>query len=291
MEVFDEASVVDGSQIQADNVEAMVGDALTALATGAGAPWQTILPDYASGMRIGIKVNCLNVQCPTSVPVVRALVGGLQAQLGIDASDIIVWDRRLDELERCGFTEASVGVPVLGTINAMDDPTGPGYENAYCNVVEGKTTRLSRILTEVTDLTINCPVLKTHGISGVTAAMKNMYGVIDNPADFHRDLNDALPAIYDLAPIRERMRLHVLDALLTVTVGGTSSPMDTVAHRVIVSEDPLALDSHALQLVNQLRSDKGLGLPEIDPAVLTWLDKAQELGLGSRAAELTSLVK
>jgi hypothetical protein len=272
--------------IRADRVMPMLRALLTRVAGFAAEPWPVLLPDYVAGMRIGIKVNCLNPYCPTSVPVIRALVDSLKGGLGIAAEEIIVWDRRLDELTGLGVTPEAVGATVLGTVVSTTDPSGPGYGDCYCEVTAGKRTRLSRILTDLTDLTIGCPVLKTHEVSGITASMKNVYGVIDNPGDFHNDLSTALPAIYALEPIRTRFRLHVVDALLAVTAGGTASPVDTIGHRLLAGQDPVALDSYAVSLVNHLREEKGVGLQAVSSDVLAWLDQAQARGLGSRDYDL-----
>jgi uncharacterized protein (DUF362 family) len=289
VEVHDPASVTLPPEItiQADRVVSMMGETLFRLAGSWSTPrpWLRLLPDYVTGMRVGIKVNCLNPYCPTSVPVIRALVDSLKADLGIPVEEIIVWDRRLDELEGVGVTSAAVGATVMGTESSTTDRSGPGYGDCVCEVTAGKRTRLSRILTDLTDVTIGCPVLKTHEVSGITASMKNVYGVIDNPGDFHADLNTALPALYALEPIRTRFRLHVLDALVAVTVGGTASPVDTIGHRLLAGQDPVALDSYALDLVNRLRTEKGVGLPQVSSGGLAWLDEAHAIGLGARAYE------
>ncbi|MFH1809482.1 MAG: DUF362 domain-containing protein [Pseudomonadota bacterium] len=288
VEVIDPLSVIGESrpEIQAEVVAQMLEQALGSLAGGVVEPWRTLLPEVTASTRLGLKVNCLNQQCSTSVELVRALVDSLKAGLGLDGEQIVVWDRRLDELTRSGFTEEAVGARVLGTVNSTSDPGGPGFEDDFCHVVNGKTTRLTRLLTRETDVGINVPVLKTHGVSGVTAALKNVYGVIDNPGDFHKDLVDALPKIYALAPVREYFKLSILDALIAVTVGGTSSPPDTVPGRVLAARDPLALDRRALALVNQLRQAKGVGLRDIDPRVTAWLDGAHALGVGAREVSL-----
>lgn len=293
---YDAGSVtLDGTSgrpmVQAGPVAQMVADVLHDLTSNTAAPWQGIFPDYTDQTRIGIKVNCLNQGCATSVEVVRAVVDGLKADLGIDSQRLLVWDRRLDELTRCGFTEQSTGATVIGTYNAYNDTSGPGYEEEVCGIVGAQTSRLSRILTQETDYTINIPVLKRHGISGVTAAMKNMYGVIHNPEDYHKNHNEALPAIYNLGPIRERVRLTVLDALRTVAIGGTSSPMDTIGSRIAVAQDAVALDAFAVALVNQLRAEKNLGLTDVDPTKLAWLGKAQDLKLGSQNFNLTTVAQ
>jgi uncharacterized protein (DUF362 family) len=293
-EAFSQAAVTTDpvtfrNTIHADVVRTMLDGVLAALASGAAQPWPVLLPGCTASTRVGIKVNTLNPDCATSPALVRGLVDSLRAGLGLPAEQVVVWDRRGDELARAGFTSEAMGdATVLGTVTSLGASGGPGYEGAYC-VVGGKTTRLSRILTELTDVTINCPVLKTHEVSGVTSALKNVYGVIDNPADFHADLATSLPAIYALGPVRSRIQLTVVDALIAVTVGGTSSPADTVPRRVFASRDALAADSRALSLVNELRADKGTGLGVVVPALTAWLENAQARGLGALAYDLVAV--
>ena len=301
VDVYREDAVVevdDGGVIRQEINEAVVGPmldaALAELTDGAAQPWHSLLPDYTSATRIGIKANCLNYAVPTSVAMIKALVASLRAELDIDAARIIVWDRRLDELAppapRHLYDGDEIGATILGTINSITDSGGPGYSDAICGVVAGKVPRLSRIITELTDLTINCPVLKNHGISGVTGALKNIYGIIDNPGEYHDNVITALPELYRLPPIRDHIRLTVLDALAAITTGGTSAPAaDAYPRRVIVSQDPLALDSYALALVNQLRGLKTPPAPAVDPSLTEWMQNGYELGLGTVAYELREL--
>jgi uncharacterized protein (DUF362 family) len=280
----DEAVAVDAATGRATLDGAMVREMLEAALAAlvpAGGAWSALLPEWTAQTRIGIKVNVLNEQCPTSVELVKALVDSLVDGLGASRQQIVVWDRRLDELTQCGFTEQTVGATVLGTLNSVSDAGGPGYGEVACGVVAGSAPRLSRILTDLTDLTLNVPVLKTHGICGLTGAMKNIYGIIDNPGDYHTNVVTALPALYRLPLIRRRLRFHVLDALLAVTTGGTSSPADTVPARVLASQDPLALDAYALALADQLRDEKQLNLGPVDRTYTGWMENAQALGLGS----------
>jgi len=292
VEVFREDSIVD-DEINAEVMRPMIDEALAEISGGAADPWRALLPDYTDATRIGIKVNCLNGQVPTAVPLVKALIESLRDSLGVTADRVIVWDRRLDELSppppRHLYDAEEIGATVMGTINSTTDLGGPGYSEAICGMVAGRAPRLSRILTELTDVTINCPVLKTHDISGVTAALKNIYGVIDNPHEYHSNIVTALPELYRLPPIRERMRLTVCDALVAVTRGGTSSPPDTYPKRILVAQDPLALDSYAVDLVNQLRRESGFGLSDIDPSFTEWLQNGYDLGLGTLDYDLVAV--
>jgi uncharacterized protein (DUF362 family) len=261
-------------------IRAMLDAALLALVPS-GSAWATLLPGVTADARVGIKVNALNELCPTTLPLVKALVDSLVDGLSLSRDRIVVWDRRVDELARVGFTDAAVGAKVIGTWASVTDQSGPGYGEPTCGVVAGKAPRLSRILTDLTDVTLNFPVLKTHAICGVTGALKNIYGIIDNPGDYHANINTSLPELYRLPPIRKALRFHLLDALVAVTTGGTSSPADTVPKRLLASVDPLALDRRALALADQLRADKQLGLAPVDRSVMGWMENAQALGLGS----------
>jgi hypothetical protein len=271
-----------GSTIDAVRVKAGLREGLLALAGGTDIKqvWRTLLPDFAASMRIGIKVNCLSSYLYSSVPLVAALVETLVQDLGADATKIVVWDRRSDELQRSKLTEQALGVAVRGTVKSMTDASGPGYRTqADCAL--DRETRQSRVLTEETDITINLALLKTHTVSGMTGVLKNVYGCINNPGEFHTDLNHYLPAIYRLEPIRTKFRLHLTEALAAVIKGDTSDPPDNTPGRLLLALDPVALDAHVLGLTNQLRGT----LPPLPPSKLLWIDEAARLNLGTRSVE------
>jgi hypothetical protein len=77
----------------------MVDSVLSTLAGGATNPWSVLLPNAGPCTRIGLKVNCLNAYLPTSPAVVRAIIKNLQTNLQACPSNIIVWDRTLEELK------------------------------------------------------------------------------------------------------------------------------------------------------------------------------------------------
>jgi uncharacterized protein (DUF362 family) len=256
--------------------------------------WKVLLPKYQSGQRIGLKVNCLGGNTATSAAIVHAIIVSLRDKLGVDTTKITVWDRGLDELHaKCAnySSDDLAGATLLGTKvvtlsnTPTDTPGEPGYGDPICEAptdTAGDLPRLSRIFTDMTDLTINCPILKTHSRSGFTAAMKNIYGIIDNPGQYHHDLVTDLPRLFALPAIRRSISLTIVDALIAVINHDTQDHSDATPGRILLGLDPVALDSYALVLVNQLRAAMiGRDNP-ITPAGLTdWIAEAARLGLGS----------
>lgn len=270
----------------AARVKAMLKAGLLALAaqTGIKQAWQALLPGFTPAMRIGIKLNCLSSYLYNSSALVSALVETLVQDLGADSQRILIWDRRGDELQRSKLTGKVMNAKVQGTVKSTSDSSGPGYEPSTVKVKD-KTTHLSRILTQETDFIINLPLLKTHGISGATCALKNVYGVIDNPGDFHTNLNTYLPAIYGLSEVTKKFHLHICEALMAVVKGDTADPVDKIPARILLAADPVSMDAHAVALINTLRGT----LPPVPASKLQWLDNAAAQSLGTKKIDLKKI--
>ena len=212
------------------------------------------------GETVGLKVNALGGRGFCSHPLVEVICERLQ-EAGIKGSDIVVWDRDTDELERAGFHVSTGGnrVQCFGT-DRVD------YEQELA--MHGSVgSRLSKILTQRCNVLINIPVLKDHDGAGVTAALKNMYGVIHNPNKYHP--NGCNPYIADLnmlPEIRTRMRLTICDATTACFEGGPGYKPEYSwkPNAVIVSQDPVALDYTGWQIIERKRAEKGLKTLEAD---------------------------
>jgi uncharacterized protein (DUF362 family) len=207
------------------------------------------------GEKVGLKVNTIAGRgLSTNVEVIDAICERLQ-QAGIQSRDIIVWDRTNSELERAGFHLASDAnrVRCVGT-----DAFGYEEQPESFGTVRSK---LSKILTRNCDVLINVPILKDHCDAGITAALKNMYGVIDNPYRLHG--HGCAPGIADLnmlPAIRTKMRLTICDATTASFDGGpTFDPESTWKHNgVIIARDPVALDYTAWKIIEHKRAERGL---------------------------------
>ena len=207
------------------------------------------------GELVGLKVNTLGGRgISSNLELVEAICERLQ-EAGINAVNIVVWDRDSDEMEHAGFHVTMGGnrVQCFGT-DRVD------YEQEL--VMHGSVgSRLSKILTQRSDVLINVPVLKDHDGAGVTLALKNMYGVIHNPNKYHPDgCNPYIADLNMLAEIRTRMRLTICDATTAMYEGGPAFKPEHSwkENALIVSQDPVALDYTGWQMIERKRAAMGL---------------------------------
>ncbi len=205
------------------------------------------------GEVLGLKVNCLAGRGNSTRPeLVNAVCERLQ-QVGI--KDIVIWDRQNSDLESARFkiVERGSGVRCFG-----NDVLGFENELATFGSVG---SLLSKTLTQVCDAVINLPVLKDHGIAGVTIALKSMFGAIHNPNKYHMNVGNPYVAdVYMLPAIRNKVRLHISDATMAQYEGGPSfMPHWMWAYNgLLVAQDPVALDYTGWQIIEKKRAEAGM---------------------------------
>jgi uncharacterized protein (DUF362 family) len=250
-----DAQVLDAShQPIPDRVKALLDRAMIGY-TGKKNPvdaWKQIL---GPAKVVGLKTNGLGGKgISTHAALVYAVAEGLQ-QAGIAAGNIIVWDRTARDLEVCGLKTSTdpKGMRCFGSdVSGYDDqPQTWGTARI----------RLSKILTEQCDLVIGLPILKDHIMSGITFAMKNMYGVVDRPQDLHG--NGCCPGVADLnciPVVRKKVRFTVGDALTSVYNGGPGFHPERLwyPNALVVGEDRVALDQVAWQMIEKQRATAGM---------------------------------
>jgi uncharacterized protein (DUF362 family) len=230
------------------------------------------------GEVVGLKVNCLAGRGNSTRPeLVNAICERLQ-QAGI--KEIVIWDRLNSDLESARFkvVERGSGIRCFG-----NDTLGFEDELATFGSVG---SLLSRTLTQVCDGVINLPVLKDHGIAGVTIALKSMFGAIHNPNKYHMNVcNPYVADVFMLPPIRQKVRLHICDATTAQYEGGPSfMPHWTWPYNgLIVGHDPVALDYMGWQIIEKKRAEVGMkSLKEMkrEPAYISTAADARH-GLGT----------
>jgi uncharacterized protein (DUF362 family) len=205
------------------------------------------------GEVVGLKVNCLAGRGISTNPQLVEAVCERLRQTGV--KEIVIWDRLNADLESAHFriNEKGTGVRCFGNDTL-------GYEDELATF-GSVGSLLSRTLTQVCDAVISLPVLKDHGITGVTIALKNAFGAIHNPNKYHLDVGDPYIADVNMLPaIRRKFRLHICDATTAQYEGGPSfMPQWTWPFNgLLIARDPVGLDSTGWQIIERQRAAKGM---------------------------------
>jgi uncharacterized protein (DUF362 family) len=126
-------------------------------------------------------------------------------------------------------------------------------------------------------------VVKDHDLAGVSAGMKNWYGVIHNPNKYHQ--NGCDPYITDVARhpyIRNKLRLTVLDGVIAQCHGGPAFRQGGIFElgKVAASTDPVAADLWAWREIEAERARRGMSTLEAAGRPVRFLATAAKAGLG-----------
>lgn len=204
--------------------------------------------------KVSIKLSCLAGKgLSTDISLVNALTKKL-IDIGVNENNIVLWDRLNDDLERAGYRiNTGSGIKCYGNDYS-------GYTEEFYNFGEVGSL-LSRIVTDFSDVIINMPVLKDHGIVGLSAGMKNMFGAIHNPNKYH--LNTGDPYVADVNSIPElnnKIKLTICDATrIQYEAGPPYFPKFCEDFNgLIISEDPVALDFEAWKIIEEKRKENSL---------------------------------
>jgi len=212
---------------------------------------------FNSDERIGIKPNGLGgATCSTSKELIEICIERLTG-IGIKAENIFLWEQNPNFIRNCGFEVRPKG-PGVRVMNVQETFGGVVKQGSFRG-------RVTRIITNYVDAIINMPILKDHNIAGITGALKNHYGSIDNPMAHHA--NNCDPYIADLnslPAIRKKTRLIIGDALRPLCEGGPSDKPQFrwVYGGIILSCDPVAHDAVAARIIQERR--KELSLPPLE---------------------------
>jgi uncharacterized protein (DUF362 family) len=259
------------------------------------AAWSSLLSPRDT---VGIKVNCLGGRHMCTHPALaQAAVRSLRA-IGLASHQAIVWDRSNRELDRCGF---SLNKGKNGAYRCFGtDEKGVGYEKEL--TVNGSVGSLySTLITRHCTAMINMPVLKDHNLCGLTASLKNVFGALHNPNKYHEDqCNPFVADAYSVPFVREKHRLVICDALRVQYKGGPSfhpqwaEPLGSI----LLAEDPVAIDRVCANILDGIRSRKGLspiqeggGVPAYlktaaDPQHRLGRCRLEEIDLGEKILEV-----
>lgn len=246
---------------------------------------------------VGIKVYSTPGKTSGTRPaVVEAVVLSL-LEAGIPGGRVVIWDRRMEDLRQAGYIElaARLGVGITSAVEAGYDEA-EFYESPLLGRLVfgdlefgrkgegiGRRSHVTKILTKRVDKVIQISPLLNHNIASVSGSLYGMaIGSVDNILRFDQsadNLAQAVPEIYALPQVGDKVALHIVDALICQYQGEERSLLHYSAqlNQLWFSKDPVALDLAALAELAKNR--KKSGAPDL-PRNMKLYDNAALLDLG-----------
>lgn len=241
-----------------------------------------LFPVQVGGRKVLIKPNVLRASearegIVTHPAVLRAVVDKVEA---LGPASLIVGDNpglfNYGDNENCfkksGLMEAAKGY----YRNIGNDSEKVSFNADYLPWVS-----VSRAVLEA-DLIISLPKFKNHGLTIVTGAIKNSYGYLPgaqkarlhkaagNPERFHEVVVEVF-----------RLRvpdLFIVDAVIGMEGNGPASPDLREIGLVLASDNGVAMDAVMATMMG------------LDPGRLRFLQKAEDLGLGSHNVDRMEII-
>ena len=189
------------------------------------------------------------------------LLGPFPPERGV-TTDPRVISAIVQELRKCKSKEVIVGDnsgsihfdPLkIAKITGILDASDGCYNNIAREVVDVKVESkfidglfISKIVKEA-DYVINVPKFKTHGLTTITGAIKNMFGIIPGgkKAKLHtyaRSIKEFAELLVDIYQIRIP-DLNIMDAIIGMEGVGPTNGKTRVINKIISSENGISLDS------------------------------------------------
>jgi uncharacterized protein (DUF362 family) len=229
-------------------------EAALGAATGLRSGRDAIAALFGAGDTVGIKVNSLGGRNLTPRTELVDALAALLREIGVPAQRIIVFDRSTRELQRAGYAIRRDGGGYLcyGIDNDYETEPSSSGEIGSC---------FARLVSTTCTALVSFGVVKDHDLSGVSAGLKNLYGLIHNPNKYHDHNCD--PYVADVLNhpwVRGKLRLVVLDGVTAQCHGGPAWRPDTVwpLGAVAASTDPVAADAWAWRVIDDERKRRGL---------------------------------
>lgn len=171
--------------------------------------WRTLLPNYRAGQKIAIKASFNNsASCSDSdgqidalIQPINSVVRGLK-QIGVSEGDLWIVDpsRSIPQhfVNACQYPGVHYFDPGCRESATWEsnDPNASLEFFPPPGVARPPATRVSDVLINATYL-INMPIMKAHGIAGISLAFKNHFGSISQPWNLHSYLGSSGRANYN----------------------------------------------------------------------------------------------
>ncbi|MBM3888591.1 MAG: DUF362 domain-containing protein [Verrucomicrobia bacterium] len=261
---------------QADRVAVLVERGILAFTNekDAAAAWRQFAKPHDV---VGIKINAgLGPVMSTRRPVVEAVVAGLR-RAGVPAANIIIWDRSAEDLAAAGWEIHTEGegplcfatVPQAGWDDKVFFQVARPGSIIWGDLEFGQRqiserSYYSRIVTRRVTKLINIAVLTDNRHVGLAACMHSLsIGSVDNNRRFQTETlhyDAGIAEICARPPIRQKLVLNILDALIAQYAGGPAFRPDMAwtPGEIYFSQDPATLDALGLEAIEKHRREAKL---------------------------------
>ena len=231
-----------------------------------------LFPLKISGRKVLVKPNVLRSSeakegIVTNPAVLRAVVEKVEA---MGPSSLIVGDNpglfdygaNEESFTKTGLMEAAKGY----YRNIGDDSRSVAFNPKYMPAVSVSSAVLEA------DVIISLPKFKTHGLTVITGAIKNSYGILPGAQKAFLHKAAGSPAEFqEMVVYVFRLRvpdLFIVDAVVGMEGNGPASPDLRDIGVIIASDNAVAVDSVIAAMMG------------CEPGRLRFLQKAKETGLG-----------
>jgi len=292
-------NAVKNSSINALTIKVMLSKGLNEL-TGTKDPVEAMKLFFNSKDVVAIKVNPLNKMCATHPELVYEVTSLLQ-RIGIKPDNIIIWDRfesyygltqsgyrvELDAGKvRCYATDTKgIGLdPEVYYESALPYYEGAGYSGNE-TIYNKQWSNFSRIVTQIATKIINIPVLKHHGLSGVSLCLKNLaFGSVNNTIRLHENnCSPHIAKIYNHPVVKDKTVLSIIDGIFGWYADSPNyDGPDPIwyAGSLLLGTDPVALDSVGEKILVRKRRGHNIG-DEEDIKISSHVTAAANLRIGN----------
>jgi hypothetical protein len=267
----------------------------------AAAAWRSLVSTQEV---VGIKVcSAAGMLSGTRPAVVAAVIQGLLAA-GVPPGRIIIWDKHEADLRAAGFFKLGeqLGVRVAGSVQTGYDATNFYQPDTAIigNLVYGdlefgkkgegvgRKSFVSLLVSRQMDKIISIAPLLNQEYSGVAGHLYSLaLDSVDNTLRFANDpgrLAVAVPEIYALPILSDRVALNITDALIGQYEGGGRGLLhySLVLNQLWLGTDPVALDTLAIKELDRERRMRNA--PEFNPNLALYANAALlQLGVNDPA--------
>ena len=274
-ELRSKVAIVDCNSYDIDTVTLKISQALELL----GGLGKYVKP----GMTVLLKPNMISAKAPeraiTTHPEIVAAVAKEVRKLGATP---IVGDSPGGAKINISRVWENTGMKAMAEREGLRlvNFEAAGSQPFRCN---GRSYYLAKPAVEA-DLIINLPKLKTHVLTLMTGAVKNVFGLIPGfrKGNYHKEFpkpHDFAEVVVDILSVKTPA-LTIMDAVLSMEGDGPSSGHPRWTNLILASRDAVAVDAIASEIIGlnpgrvpttRIASDAGLGIG--------WPEMIETLGL------------